>query len=835
MFFSRDDDRRGVSDVPMREILDLLGWEPRKSTTLERVVLISAVSSTLIVVPLFFIMRFAGQSSTNSLFVSISFFSVIALSLFFFLRQNWPSGSGGYAALSAFLESTKIPSAITDSRGKLVGSNKLYRHLYTVGVFSPDQLMEKDKFGELGFVNLKSRIERGQEGRAFLSLTHNFFEGLVNSEGVGNYELIARPHGNYVVWRLEKFDPNIQVYDAISWFDKYMKPFLEKSSMSVLIFNNEGELEYYNPATLSVLGLNRTSLDNINRSMVVGEGGLLAQASAEGRIDIEFQEIALPGLSENDNSPGGTAFILRENEGQKFVGNAHVTQQDLARIYEASPIAIVSLGEDGEVLEFNRAFSKLYIETLGVKLMLGDNFESFVHHDHWQKISAAIKGIINGHKPKYPIEFAVNGSESQVFQTFFGSGSSYGSGSAILYMIDTTDQKRLELQFAQGQKMQAVGQLAGGVAHDFNNLLTAVIGFCDLLLVRHGAGDQSFADIMQIKQNANRGANLVRQLLAFSRRQTLQPKILNVTDVIAELANLIRRLVGESIEFEIIHGRDLGSIRVDQGQLEQVIINLAVNARDAIIERGKDDGYIKFRTRNIRKKDCKTLGFEVMKAQNYVEIIVEDNGSGIPAELHDKVFEPFFTTKEVGKGTGLGLATVYGIVKQTGGYIFVDPSRTKGTAIKLYLPVHEEELAINDATHVEMDSSVSSDMDLTGSANILVVEDEDAVRLFTVRALANKGYDIIEADSGERALELIKETKYPIDLMVSDVVMPGMDGPTLARQAHKLQPKMKIILTSGYAEEAFSKKQDKIKYEFLPKPFSLDELASRVKKILSDS
>ena len=486
------------------------------------------------------------------------------------------------------------------------------------------------------------------------------------------------------------------------------------------------------------------------------------------------------------------------------------------------------------MLEFNRAFANLYLNRLGKKLILGASFTSFVHKEQREKVLGVIKETIKGKTPHVPIEFGASGSESLVYQTFFGTGSSFGESSAILYMIDTTDQKRLELQFAQGQKMQAVGQLAGGVAHDFNNLLTAIIGFCDLLLMRHKAGDQSFADIVQIKQNASRGANLVRQLLAFSRRQTLQPKIINITDVIAELANLIRRLIGEGIDFEIIHGRNLGRVKVDQGQLEQVIINLVVNSRDAILENHEDAGSIKIRSRNILKKDCDVLGFEVMKAADYVEVTVEDNGSGIPASFQDKVFEPFFTTKQVGKGTGLGLATVYGIVKQTGGYIFVEPKRKQGTALKVYLPIYEEEKLASDVSHVEIDDKSKAARDLTGSGHILVVEDEDAVRLFAVRALTNKGYDVIEADCGERALELIKATPYDIDLMVSDVVMPGMDGPTLARQASVLQPNMKIILTSGYAEEAFSKKQDDVKYEFLPKPFNLDELASRVKNVLTD-
>lgn len=829
---SNTQNRRGVSDVPMREILGLLGWEPRKSSSFERLVMVSAVSATLLVVPLFFIMRYAGQSNINSVWVSLSFFIVIGFVLLFILRQSWPSGAGGFTALSAILETTKVPTAVTDTRGKLVGSNGLYRNMFLGGVFPPNILMERDKIGEKGFAYLRSRLAQGREGRAFISLSQNSFFSFVNPLGSGNYELIAKPHGDYIIWLLKEFDPDLQVSEASSWFEKLMKPFLDKASIAVLVFNYDGGLSYYNSTALNVLNIK--TLEGITRNKLMADGGLLAKASAQGRIEFEVFEEPLPGLIVNSNSPGGSVVFLREKNQNQKVGDSQITQQDLSRIYEGSPIAIVSVGEQGQVREFNSAFAKLYLMLLNKKLILGSSFVDFVKSDQRNKLLKFINKSITGANPKMPIEFSAYGSENIVYQTYFGTGSSYGESVAILYMIDTTDQKRLELQFAQGQKMQAVGQLAGGVAHDFNNLLTAIIGFCDLLLIRHRAGDQSFADIMQIKQNANRGANLVRQLLAFSRRQTLQPKILNITDVIAELANLIRRLIGESIDFEIIHGRNIGLIKFDQGQLEQVIINLAVNARDAILENNQEAGSIKIKTRNINKEDCKDLGFEVIKPQNYIEIIVEDNGSGIPSSFRDKIFEPFFTTKQVGKGTGLGLATVYGIVKQTGGYIFVGPERKVGTALQVYLPVYAEELASKELSHVELDEKASTIRDLTGSATVLVVEDEDSVRLFTTRALKNKGYNVLEANCGDQALEIINAYSDNIDIMVSDVVMPGMDGPTLARQASALQPKMKIILTSGYAEEAFSKKQDVIKYEFLPKPFSLYELTSRVKGVLSD-
>ncbi len=397
-----------------------------------------------------------------------------------------------------------------------------------------------------------------------------------------------------------------------------------------------------------------------------------------------------------------------------------------------------------------------------------------------------------------------------------------------LYLIDATEQKNLELRFAQSQKMQAVGQLAGGIAHDFNNLLTAMIGFSDLLLMRHQAGDQSFADIMQIKQNANRAACLVRQLLAFSRRQTLQPKVLALTDVLAELSNLLRRLIGENIELRMVHSRNLGLVKVDQGQIEQVIINLVVNARDAM----PAGGVLKIKTSNISSTDPSRPGRELIGSDDYVLIEVSDTGEGIPKENLGKIFEPFFSTKEVGAGTGLGLSTVYGIVKQTGGNIFVESEAGEGATFSIYLPRYyraKPELPERQEPGKEVRA-----VDLTGKGTILLVEDEDGVRVFGARALRGKGYTVLEASSGEAALAVLESYGGDVDLLITDVVMPQMDGATLVTNVRKDRPGLKVIFMSGYAEDAFRKSLDStVAINFLPKPFSLAQLAQRVKDTLA--
>jgi len=387
---------------------------------------------------------------------------------------------------------------------------------------------------------------------------------------------------------------------------------------------------------------------------------------------------------------------------------------------------------------------------------------------------------------------------------------------------------RLEAQLAQTLRLQAVGQLAGGIAHDFNNLLTAMIGFCDLLLLRHRPGDQSFADVMQIRQNANRAASLVRQLLAYSRQQTLQPRVISLSEVLAELAHLLRRLIGGAIDLKLEHGRDIYPVMVDQGQVEQVVINLVVNARDAMPE----GGTLTIRTSNFTAAEPIQVVGEMLPPGDYTRIDIADTGSGIPPEIIDRIFEPFFSTKPVGAGTGLGLATVYGIVKQSGGHVAIASKLGEGTTFSIFLPRYAESAAAAAARREGVEEDAR---DLTGAGTILLVEDEDAVRLFSARALRNKGYKVIEARSGEAALVIMGKDSEPIDLLITDVVMPEMDGPALVEEVRSRRPDMKVIFISGYAESAFrSQASDGSMLHFLAKPFSLKQLATKVKDVLEE-
>ena len=396
-----------------------------------------------------------------------------------------------------------------------------------------------------------------------------------------------------------------------------------------------------------------------------------------------------------------------------------------------------------------------------------------------------------------------------------------GRPGVVAILQDATALKTLEAQFVQSQKMQAIGQLAGGIAHDFNNLLTAIAGHCDLLLLRHDPADPDYADLVQIHQNANRAASLVGQLLAFSRKQTLKPERIDLQDVLSDLTHLLNRLVGERVKLTLAHAPDLGPIRADKRQLEQVVMNLVVNARDAMPEGGR----IRVETEAL------TLGEELRRDRavvppgEYAVIRVQDEGTGIPADRLDKIFEPFFTTKGVGEGTGLGLSTVYGIVKQSGGFVFVDSEVGVGSVFHVYFPVHEP---LPDEVSAPAPVALRSPA-RQGEGVVLLVEDEAPVRAFASRALRMRGYTVLEAENAEEALKTLEDPKLDVDIFVTDVVMPGMDGPSWVRAALIDRPHVKVVFVSGYSEDALPEGSARIPNSvFLPKPFSLNDLTATV-------
>jgi two-component system cell cycle sensor histidine kinase/response regulator CckA len=406
---------------------------------------------------------------------------------------------------------------------------------------------------------------------------------------------------------------------------------------------------------------------------------------------------------------------------------------------------------------------------------------------------------------------------------------SKSDGRWVAYLVDVSEQKQIELQLAQSQKMQAIGHLAGGVAHDFNNLLTAIFMQLDVLAARHPLGDPSYEGLNEIRQTSARAADLVRKLLAFSRKQTVQRETLDLGELISEFEVLLRRVLHEDVKLETEYGRDLPLVRADRSQLETAVMNLAVNARDAI--RAHGGATVRIRTARLTEHEAASLGYPSARGPQAL-IEVSDDGPGIPADVMDKIFDPFFTTKPVGEGTGLGLATVYGIVKQSDGWICVDSKPGEGAAFRIFLPVYTPEPTAEPAP-APVKPQRPAARDLSGIGRILFVEDEDAVRGVAAKLLRARGYEVIEAASGEEALELAEEHAGAIDLMISDVVMPGMQGTDLLKQARAYLGEAPVMFISGYAEAEFSKLlEGERNVSFLPKPIDIKTLAERVKQEL---
>ena len=490
--------------------------------------------------------------------------------------------------------------------------------------------------------------------------------------------------------------------------------------------------------------------------------------------------------------------------------------------FEALPVPLLKLSDDGLIQQSNAPARDLLGIDSGEGRRLGDLLEGPGRPMRdWLADAVAGRGTV------HPETMRVRREDREVFAQVSLTPTADAGGPVLLAVLtDATSYKSLQEQFAQSQKMQAIGQLAGGVAHDFNNLLTAISGHCDLLLLRHDQEDSDYADLMQISQNANRAAALVSQLLAYSRKQTLRPERVDMRNVLSDLTHLLNRLVGEKVTLSVRNAPELWSVRADKRQLEQVLMNLVVNARDAM----PDGGNIRVTTANRLLEAPMRRGRATVAPGRYVEIRVADQGAGIPPDKLEKVFEPFYTTKRPGEGTGLGLSTVYGIMKQTGGFIFAESRPDEGAEFLLLLPAHETADRPEEAARDLPARSPRSE------GVVLLVEDEAPVRAFASRALKMRGLSVLEAASAEEALEVLEDDKLKVDVFVTDVIMPGLDGPSWVRAALKDRPETKVVFVSGYAPETFADTEAEIAHSvFLPKPFSLTELTETVQKQMADA
>jgi two-component system, cell cycle sensor histidine kinase and response regulator CckA len=518
------------------------------------------------------------------------------------------------------------------------------------------------------------------------------------------------------------------------------------------------------------------------------------------------------------------------------------------RFFHNTPMAIATVDRAGRIVRSNPLFARLFHSALSTEGGARSIGAVIAERDR-PALEDAIGAAAGGKGDIPPVDAAL-AAEGERFGRFYVTPveeAERDQEAAIVYTLETTAQRELENRLVQQQKMESIGQLAGGMAHDFNNMLNAIILATDFLLNAHKPTDPSFKDIIEIKQSANRAASLVRHLVAFSRKQTLRPQVLDLGEVLSDLTLVLRRLIGEKVALEVVHGRDLWPVKVDNLQFEQVIMNLAVNARDAM----PGGGRLEIRSANVTAKECARYQSKGMPAADYVLVEVSDTGTGIPEAIRGKIFEPFFSTKDVGKGTGLGLATVYGIIKQTGGFVYFDSVEGTGTTFRIFLPRHVADVrelapkrsaessgpeapAVFDALVAADRVKRAASVDLTGHGTILLVEDEEGLRALNARGLKSRGYTVLEAGNGIEAIEVLEKSNRAVDLVVSDVMMPEMDGPTMLRELRSRHPNLKIVFMSGYAVDAFEKSlPDLGQFAFLPKPFTLKDLVTVVKETLA--
>lgn len=623
--------------------------------------------------------------------------------------------------------------------------------------------------------------------------------------------------------------------------------YLDHSPSGFFSADAHGRIQYLNSTLSDWLGydLGEFNAGHLALSDIVrGDGAtLLMRGRGDGEIRTEIIDIDLVRRNGTslpvrllhraarlaDGELGETrTLVLDRSSAPDNEEELRAAEVRFSRFFNDTPFAIATLDADGRIVRTNAPFGRIFHWSDEAKSLEMQPLRDLIGEASRDRLDRAIADAKAQRSEVEPVDAVLSVEGDHAVRLYISaSETSAGSPEQVnVYALDMTDQRKLEAQFAQSQKMQAVGQLAGGVAHDFNNLLTAIIGFSDLLLLKHKPGDPSFNELMQIKQNANRAAGLTRQLLAFSRRQTLRPQVLELPLIVDDLTVLLKRMIGEKNTLSVEHGRNIWPVRADVVQLEQVIINLVVNARDAM----PNGGAISIRTGNVTEAEAAGMKFDGMVPADYVLIDVQDTGTGMSAEIIQKIFEPFFTTKELGKGTGLGLSTVYGIVKQTEGFIYPVSTVGVGTTFKIFLPRH---VPSAEETNAKVVAAAAPAKDLTGHERILLVEDEESVRAFSARALKATGYEVFEADSGEDALFVLEDLDYKVDLIISDVVMPEMDGPTMLKVIREKMTNLKIIFVSGYAEESVRRDiEDDQSVDFLPKPYSLDQINTKVKEVL---
>ncbi len=659
------------------------------------------------------------------------------------------------------------------------------------------------------------------------------------------YEVSVAPlPRNRVIWRLRR----INGAEAATGAADMKALYVEDAPLGFFAAKPDGTLTYSNGWLREMIGLPETAknvrLDDIMRPEFVKMLGRDKKTGAPGRANImirtrdgvEMPVQTITTWAGKGAEAQGRTVVLANSQSQlagedRFLAASasRPARPDGDPMFDDAPFGAVRLEgnsvESAIIMDANKALLKIAEGRSAPGTKFSDLFMEESNGD--DSLSVKLVDAIDK-----PVGLKLAGDEPKSVNVFV-SLDNVGRPS-VAYIIDMTEQKELELRLAQGEKMQAIGQLAGGVAHDFNNVLTGIMLNNDHLMTKHPVGDPSYENLKSIHEFSVRAKDLVHMLLAYARQQTFKREVFNVTDFLSEFSILLRQILDERIEFDTSHGRNLPYIKADKNQLETAIINLVTNARDAMLLAGRSGGKLTIKTSRATAADAHKHGFNYVEDGDYLLIEVADNGHGIPSNILDKIFQPFFTTKDVGVGTGLGLATVYGIIKQSEGYVCPISKVGQGTTFQIYLPaLRADEVPMPEIVGPEEEAVDHRPVDISGRGKILLVEDEKGVRDIAVMHLISRGYEVMSAEDGEDALEILEDEAGTFDLVISDVVMPGMDGPALIRAAKDYLGDARIIFISGYAERDIAKKlDDDREVSFLPKPFSVRQLAERVKQQL---
>jgi len=754
---------------------------------------------------------------------------------------------------------------VTDTRGRVIYANAAYLELIGATVAGDVRPVERVFIGDPGVSEAVYRLLRAaREGRR---LQEEVRVGTHRGEPGRWLRMRVRPLGEgkrearMTVWSLADVTRELERQENVFQELQHAIDYLDHAPAGFFSVDADGNLSYLNATLaewldhdLAQVGSGGLKLNDI----VAGEAAVLLTTltAAPGDVKTEILDIDLKTRSGRsvparlfhkvafgaDGVAGSSRTLVLNRAGDGGADPLRAAEVRFARFFNDTPMAIATVDKQGRIERSNARFAGLLHPVLKGE---GDgSILAVVAERDRPALEAAIRKAAAGQGEIAPVDAALaDGEGSACFYVTAVETVEADREAAIVYALDTTEKRALENQVFQQQKMETIGRLAGNIAHDFNNLLNAMMLATDFLLNAHRPTDPSFQDIMEVKQNANRAAALVRQLLAFSRKQTLRPQVIELSETLPDLSMLLRRLIGEKVKLDILLTRALWQIKADVAQFEQAIINLAVNARDAM----PDGGVLAIRTRNVGAEESGRLQHKGMPVGEYVLIEIADTGTGIAPEVIDKIFDPFYTTKDIGKGTGLGLATVYGFIKQTGGFIYAESRLDEGAIFRIFIPRYvpaADDVAappFSEATSPKISGAISAAedarrtaSDLTGRGTILLVEDEEGLRALNARGLSSRGYTVLQAGNGVEALELLGRHGGEIDLIVSDVMMPEMDGPTLFKEVRKHHPGIRIIFVSGYAEDAFQKSlPDPQKYDFLPKPFTLKQLVAQVKETMA--